>query len=144
MAQTRRDFIKKTAALSAASYLGMSLPIDDLNIARANEGIIWHRGSCRLCGVGCRVELGVKDGTPMGIRGVADSRTNFGFVCMKGMHFWKCMRHPDRLTKPLYRKKKTDKFQEISWDKALDIAATEFAKAHKEGGGEAVAYYGSG
>jgi len=132
MAQTRRDFIKKAAALSAASYLGMSLPIDDLNIARANEGIEWHRGSCRLCGVGCRVELGVKDGLPMGLRGVAESRTNYGYVCMKGMHFWKCMRHPDRLTKPLYRKKKTDKFQEISWDKALDIAATEFAKAHKD------------
>jgi nitrate reductase (cytochrome) len=45
MAQTRRDFIKKAAALSAASYVGMSLPIDKLNIARADEGIVWHRGS---------------------------------------------------------------------------------------------------
>jgi len=54
------------------------------------------------------------------------------------------MRHPDRLTKPLYRDKKTDTFQEISWDKALDIAATKFAEAHKAGGAAAVAYYGSG
>ena len=144
MAQTRRDFIKKAAALSAASYVSMSLPIDKINVVRADEGIAWHRGSCRLCGVGCRVELGVKDGVPMGLRGVAESRTNFGYVCMKGMHFWKCMRHPDRLTKPLYREKKSDKFKEISWDKALDIAASQFAEAHKAGGGEAVAYYGSG
>jgi len=144
MVQTRRDFIKRAAALSAASYVGMNLPLDTAGIARAEEGISWHRGSCRLCGVGCRVELGVKDGTPVGLRGVSESRTNFGYLCMKGMHFWKCMRHPDRLTKPLYRAKKTDKFKEISWDEALDIAATKFAEAHKAGGGGAVAYYGSG
>ncbi|TKB24141.1 nitrate reductase [Desulfopila sp. IMCC35006] len=144
MTQTRRDFIKKAAALSAASYVSMNLPIDKINLARADEGVVWHRGSCRLCGVGCRVELGVKDGVPMGLRGVAESRTNFGYVCMKGTYFWKCMRHPDRLTKPLYRAKKSDAFKEISWDKALDIAADQFARAHKAGGGDAVAYYGSG
>jgi nitrate reductase NapA len=144
MSQTRRDFIKKAAALSAASYVSMQLPLSSINVARADEGVNWHRGSCRLCGVGCRVELGVKNGTPMGLRGVPESRTNFGYVCMKGMHFWKCMRHPDRLTKPLYRAKKTDKFKEISWDKALDLAADKFVEAHKAGGGAAVAYYGSG
>ncbi|WP_028579228.1 molybdopterin oxidoreductase family protein [Desulfogranum japonicum] len=144
MAQTRREFIKKAAALSAASYAGLDLSIDRGSVANANENISWHRGSCRLCGVGCRVELGVKNGNPVGLRGVPEARTNFGYLCMKGMHFWKCMGHPDRLVKPLYRKKKTDTFKEISWDEALNIAADEFAKAHKEGGGEAVAYYGSG
>ena len=133
MTQTRREFIKKAAALSAASYVSMSLPIDAINLARADEGIIWHRGSCRLCGVGCRVELGVKDGVPMGLRGVSESRTNFGYVCMKGMHFWKCMRHPDRLTKPLYREKKTDKFQEISWDKALILPPTSLPRHIRPG-----------
>lgn len=144
MAQSRRDFIKKTAALSAASYVGMNLPISDSSRALADNEVTWHPGSCRLCGVGCRVEMGVKNGTPMGLRGIPESRTNYGYVCMKGMHFWKCNRHPDRLTKPLYRAKKSDTFKEISWDKALDIAAEQFAKAHREGGGEAVAYYGSG
>jgi len=28
MSQTRRDFLKKTAALTAASYVGMTLPVD--------------------------------------------------------------------------------------------------------------------
>jgi len=144
MAQTRREFIRKAAALSAASYVGMNLPLGPINLVLADDGVTWHRGSCRLCGVGCRVELGVKDGVPMGLRGVTESRTNFGYLCMKGMHFWKCMRHPDRLVKPLYRARKTDKFKEVSWDEALDIAATRFAEAHKAGGGAAVAYYGSG
>ena len=144
MNQTRRDFIKKAAALSAASCVGIQLPFNLADASNADVGVSWHRGSCRLCGVGCRLELGVKNGKPIGMRGVPESRTNFGYLCMKGMNFWKCMRHPDRLTKPLYRAKKTGKFKEISWEKAIDLAAEAFAQAHKAGGGGAVAYYGSG
>ena len=144
MNETRRNFIKKAAALSAASCVGIQLPFSLADAKEADAGVSWHRGSCRLCGVGCRLELGVKNGQPIGMRGVPESRTNFGYLCMKGMNFWKCMRHPDRLTKPLYRAKKTDKFKEISWSKAIDLAAEAFAEAHKAGGGAAVAYYGSG
>ncbi len=144
MAQTRRDFLKKTAALSAASYVGVNLPFDDSCVAGAEEGITWHPGTCRLCGSGCRLELGVKNGDPVGLRGIPEARTNFGYLCMKGMLFWKCMRHPERLTRPLYREKKTEPFREISWDRALDIAAARFADTVKKHGNDAVAYYGSG
>lgn len=144
MVQSRREFLKRTAALSAAAYVGMSLPFKGEGLANAASDTVWHRGSCRLCGVGCRVELGVKNGNPVALRGVPKSRTNYGYVCMKGMHFWKVMNHADRLTTPLYRAKKTDKFKAISWDKALDIAAEKFASAVKEHGNDSVAYYGSG
>ena len=60
MTQTRRDFIKNASALSAASYVGMSLPIANVNLARADEGVMWHRGSCRLCGVGAVWSSGSK------------------------------------------------------------------------------------
>ena len=69
MAQSRREFIKKAAALSAASYVSINLPLDQKEASAAHHGVKWHRGSCRLCGVGCRVELGVKDGNPIGLRG---------------------------------------------------------------------------
>ncbi len=144
MTQTRREFLKKTAALTAASYIGMNLPFSDTDIAQAADTTTWHRGSCRLCGVGCRVELGVKGGVPVAIRGVPEARTNFGFLCMKGMHFWKVMNHKERLNTPLYRAKKTDKFKPVSWEEALDIAAEKFASAVKDHGNDSVAYYGSG
>ncbi|MFW5906182.1 MAG: molybdopterin-dependent oxidoreductase, partial [Desulfobia sp.] len=145
MAQTRRQFIKRTAALSAASYAGLNLPFTaEKSLTEAAEKNSWHRGTCRLCGTGCRVELQVKNGKAVALRGVKDSRTNYGYLCMKGMLFYKLMDHPDRLTKPLYREKKTDKFQEISWDKALDIAASRFAGIIKEHGNDSVGYYGSG
>ncbi len=144
MVQTRRDFLKRTAALSAASYLGMLLPFNNAGEALAADDTVWHRGSCRLCGTGCRLELGVKNGLPTALRGVPESRTNMGFLCMKGMLFWKVMNHADRLTTPLYRAKKSDKFKKISWDEAMNIAADKFAGAVKEHGPNSVAYYGSG
>lgn len=144
MTQSRRDFIKRTAALSAASFVGMQLPFTEQQVAQAAAGESWHRGSCRLCGVGCRLELGLKNGVPFALRGVPASRTNMGYLCMKGMLFWKCIIHKDRLTKPLYRAKKTDPFKEISWEEALDIAAGRFADAIKAHGPDSVAYYGSG
>ncbi|MBV5328502.1 MAG: molybdopterin-dependent oxidoreductase [Chlorobium sp.] len=144
MVQTRRDFLKRTAALSAASYLGIILPFNNPGNALAADSTTWHRGSCRLCGAGCRLELGVTNGLPTALRGIPQSRTNLGFLCMKGMHFWKVMNHKDRLTTPLYREKKTDKFKKISWEQALEIAAQKFAGAIKEHGPNSVAYYGSG
>ena len=144
MGITRRDFIKKAAALTAASYIGLNLPDNFEEKAHASDVDKWVRGSCRFCGVGCRVELGVKNGRAVAIRGVSDSRTNMGFLCMKGMLFYKLMSHPERLKKPLYRANKNQPFKEISWDEALDIAAKEFAKAVKTYGNNSVAYYGSG
>ena len=144
MALSRREFLKRTAALTAASLVGMNLPFSLEKEAQAADADKWVRGVCRFCGVGCRVELGLKNGKPVAIRGVPDSRTNFGFLCMKGMLFYQLIHHPERLTKPLYRASKKDKFREISWEEALNIAAEKFAEAVKKYGPNSVAYYGSG
>lgn len=142
---TRREFIKRSAAITAASYVGMNLPfLFEGDAGAAVEADRWVRGTCRLCGTGCRVDLGLKNGKPVVIRGVSNSRTNLGYLCMKGMLFYKIIGHPDRLKTPLYRAKKTDPFKKISWNEALDIAAREFAAAIKTYGSDSVAYYGSG
>ncbi len=143
MGVTRREFLKHMAAVTAASMVGINLSLSSKD-AKAAEVDGWHRGSCRFCGVGCRVELGVKNGKAVAIRGVPTAKTNFGFLCMKGMLFYKLMAHPDRLKKPLYRDSKNEPFKEISWDQALDIAAQRFAEAVKKHGNNSVAYYGSG
>ncbi len=144
MGLSRREFLKTTAALTAAALAGIDLPLKGEDLAQAAEVDGWFRGTCRFCGVGCRVELGVKNGRPVAIRGVPQSRTNMGYLCMKGMLFYQLMRHPDRLKRPLYRARKTDQFREISWEEALDIAAEKFAQALKTYGPASVAYYGSG
>jgi nitrate reductase NapA len=140
----RRDFIKRTAALTAASYVGINLPHGLGNLAQGVDAETWVAGTCRLCGVGCRLELGLSKGKPVALRGIADSRTNLGYLCMKGTLFYQLIGHPDRLTQPLYRARKDQPFQAISWEQALDIAAREFAGAVKAHGNDSVAYYGSG
>ncbi len=146
MGLSRREFLKRTAALTAASYVGINLPFKNENTSQASDADSWHKGTCRLCGSGCRLELGVKNGKAVALRGIPDSRTNYGYLCMKGMLFYKLMgyNNPDRLKKPLYRKSKKEPFKEISWNEALNIAAKEFAKAVKKHGNNSVAYYGSG
>jgi nitrate reductase NapA len=168
----RRDFLKKSAALTAASLVGVNLKIkaDGVSTFEASAGenlaqipeevkrspaykkegnIEWVRGVCRFCGTGCKVWLGLKNGKPAIIRGEKHSQINFGFLCMKGMLFYKLFRHPDRLTQPLYRKKKDEPFKPISWNEALNIIADEMIKAMKKGewtpfGWSGIAYYGSG
>jgi nitrate reductase NapA len=168
----RRDFLKKSAALTAASLVGVNLKIktDGIELEQAHAGenlaqipqevknspaykkegnMEWVRGVCRFCGTGCKVWLGLRNGKPAVIRGEKNSQINFGFLCMKGMLFYKIFRHPDRLTQPLYRKSKKEPFKPISWEKAFDIMADEMIKAIKKGewtpfGWSGISYYGSG
>ncbi len=178
MKADRREFLKKSAALTAASLVGINLKLDKGSlITKANaqewmdeeedllqvpeevknspsykeddDGTVWVRGVCRFCGTGCKVWLGFRDGKPAIIRGVENSEINHGLLCMKGMLFYKIFRHPDRLTKPLYRKSKKEPFRPISWEKAFEIMADEMIKAIKKGrwapfGWSSIAYYGSG
>ncbi len=143
MGLTRREFIKRTAALTAASLVGIELPKLE-KAAQAADVDRWEPGVCRFCGVGCRVYLGLKNGKPVAIKGITESATNKGFVCMKGMLFYKIIHHPERLKKPLYRERKDQPFREISWEEALDIAARKFAETVAKYGPDATAYYGSG
>jgi len=146
MGMKRRDFVKTTAAAAVASALGVSLKIPS---ARAEvppgekDVDKWVKGTCRFCGVGCRMYLGVKNGKAVAVKGVENSKTNFGFLCMKAFLQYKIYNHPDRLKYPLLRQKNGE-FKRISWDKAMDIMATKFAKAIKKYGKNSVAYYGSG
>ncbi len=80
--------------------------------------------TCPYCGVGCGLNLIVKDGKAVGVAPCQRSPINEGKLCPKGMTCWEFIHSPDRLTKPLI--KKNGKFEEASWDEALDLVATKF------------------
>ncbi len=139
---SRRNFIKLTAAASAAAAAGISFPAS----VQAEEKVDvdkWVKGACRFCGTGCGVYVGVKNGKAVAIKGNPDAKTNFGFLCVKGFLAFKCMYHPDRLKMPLVRQK-DGKFKETSWNEALDLVAKKFKSFHEKYGKDSVAYYGSG
>lgn len=140
---TRRNFIKATLAASAAAAAGIT-PTNAEAQAKGTPVDKWVKGVCRMCGTGCSVYIGVKDGKMVAMKGNVDSKTNTkGFLCVKGMNIFKVAYHPDRLTTPLIRDK-NGKLQPATWDEALTLIETKFKEFHKKYGYDSVAYYGSG
>ncbi len=93
------------------------------------------RTTCSYCGVGCQLELHVKDNQVVKVTGV-DVAPNNGSLCVKGRFGYNFINHPDRLTKPLI--KKNGEFKEASWDEALDLVAKKFTEIKENHGGDAI------
>ncbi len=60
----------------------------------------WVQSCCVLCANGCALDIGVKDGKMVGVRGRAVDRVNCGRLGPKGLYGWRANHSPDRLTRP--------------------------------------------
>ncbi len=140
MAFTRREFIKFSAASAAAATIGVTLS-PETEVFAASE-TTWHKSVCRLCGTGCGVMLGIKDGKPTVVKGDRDNTINKGLLCVKGFYLHKMINAKGRLLHPLIRK--NGKLEKASWDEAMELVAQKFKEAIQQQGPHAVAFYGSG
>src|SRR6478735_6055634 len=61
----------------------------------------WVQSACVLCSNGCGVDIGVKDGKIVGVRGRPNDRVSHGRLGPKGLNGWMANNSADRLTKPL-------------------------------------------
>ena len=115
------------------------------------EKIVWS--SCNVnCGSRCPVRLHVKDGVV--VRVLPDNTgedCSFGTheirACLRGRGLRKWVYSPDRLRYPLKRvgKRGEGKFEQISWDEALDCIANKLRRVIDSYGNEAVyRNYGTG
>ncbi len=147
----RRDFIRRTAAATAAAVAGIPLPglaqgaVSDADGAKLK----WSKAPCRFCGTGCGVNVAVKDNRVVATHGDPDAEVNRGLNCVKGYFLSKIMYGDDRLTTPLLRMKngqyaKDGEFERVSWDKAFDVMAEQFKRVLKDKGPTAVGMFGSG
>jgi predicted molibdopterin-dependent oxidoreductase YjgC len=94
------------------------------------------RTTCSYCGVGCSMDLLVRDGKVVGVE-PANGAANSGLLCVKGKFAYGFINHPDRLRSPMVRKK--GKLVEATWDEAYDVIEKKFKKVRKESGTEAFA-----
>jgi anaerobic selenocysteine-containing dehydrogenase len=102
----------------------------------------WVKSACVLCSTGCGLEIGVKDGHIVGVRGDRLDRVNRGRLGPKGLHGWEANHSADRLTSPLIRR--GGRLESASWDEALDLIASRTRSVKAEYGAGALGFYNSG
>jgi len=149
--EDRREFLKSSAAIAAASVVGISVPTEAKESASNVESKWrWDKGVCRFCGTGCGIMLATKDGRIVAVKGDPLAPVNRGLNCIKGYFNAKIMYGADRLKTPLLRMNdkgefdKKGKFKPISWKRAFDEMEIHIKKALKSSGPEGVAIFASG
>lgn len=103
------------------------------------------RTTCTYCGVGCQLDLNVKDGKVIRVTSNRDDDSFNGMhLCVKGRYGYEFIHHPRRHAKPRVREyllkneprpAERGKFVDVDWDTALDIAAKKF-KQLRDGGAQ--------
>ena len=100
------------------------------------------RSTCGLCPIGCGILVHVKDGKAVKVEGDPENPLNRGNLCAKGLASLEYLYHPNRLRHPLKRKgeRGSGKWEQISWDKALDTIASQFQKTKETYGAPSVVF----
>jgi formate dehydrogenase alpha subunit len=127
--------------------------------------------TCPYCGVGCTLQLHVKDDYIFKVTSPFDSPVNQGNLCVKGRFGYDYVYHPKRVTTPLARryllegKPKPDGREQVfavskkglpilnslisndwdwvetDWDTALDLVADNLVRIYQRDGSDAMAVY---
>jgi len=119
---------------------GKPLPVAAVSDAVAPALVTPLKTACAYCGVGCGIDVDVKDrdGRVLGVRGDAEHPANFGRLCSKGTALNETLGMADRLLRP--RINGRDAF----WGEALDAIAAKLAQVRRDHGPDAIAFYVSG
>lgn len=133
---SRRQFMKSAGGGLAGTTLG-ALGFGGIEAALASSirsyklsGVTETRNTCTYCAVGCGIIIYSKGSLAKGeqadilhIEGDADHPTNRGTLCPKGAALLDMVHAETRLKYPMLRKPGSDKFEQVSWDVALDRIA---------------------
>jgi len=94
--------------------------------------------TCAYCGVGCSLNAEMKGNQVVRMVPAKDGKANEGHACVKGRFAWGYATHKDRILKPMIRSKITDPWKEVTWDEALDYAASEFKRIQAKHGRDSI------
>jgi anaerobic selenocysteine-containing dehydrogenase len=112
--------------------------------AELPDGVV--KTSCGLCRSACGVLVYIRDGQIVKVEGDPDNPLSRGELCNIGRSSLDYLYHPDRLKYPLRRvgEKGSGKWQQISWDEAIDTIADRLVEVKDNDGAEAAVFiYGA-
>jgi len=147
-ALSRRRFLKISAGSMAAVGLaggGASLLGRAVKPTR-ERGIRQVATFCDICFWKCGAVATLKDGELWKIEGNPLDPLSQGRLCPRGSGGIGAHFDPDRLRSPLIRvnQRGEDKWQEVTWDEALDYIAARMNRIKEEHGPESVALFSHG
>ncbi len=93
--------------------------------------------TCAYCGVGCQLQLHIKDNVVFRTDAPFNAPPNYGKLCVKGRFGHDYLWHPDRLTTPLIRR--NGQLEPASWDEALSLVAERLSTIKAESGPDSIA-----
>ena len=102
----------------------------------------WVPSACVLCSNGCGMDIGVKAGRIVGVRGRAADRTNHGRLGPKGLYGWEANNSQDRLTTPLV--KQNGLLTPTTWDHAMNLIVQRSKEIIEKHTGLGIGFYTSG
>ena len=92
--------------------------------------------TCPYCGVGCQLQLHIKDNEIVKVTGAEDVEPNYGSLCIKGRFGYDFVHSPERLKSPLLRK--NGKLEEVGWEEALDFTAKRLSEIKQVHGPDSI------
>jgi formate dehydrogenase alpha subunit len=107
--------------------------------------------TCTYCGVGCGLNLNVKDNQVVRVTSNPTAPVNGMALCVKGRYGFDFIHHPDRLLRPRVRRYLLSKgrkpperrsnaweWLDVNWDQALEIVVKKLAAIKKESSPDAI------
>ncbi|MEZ5709256.1 MAG: formate dehydrogenase subunit alpha [Blastomonas sp.] len=84
--------------------------------------------TCAYCGVGCTFRAEMRGEQLVRMVPWKDGKANRGHSCVKGRFAWGYAHHAERITSPMIRNSIDEPWREVSWNEALDHAASEIRR----------------
>lgn len=94
--------------------------------------------TCPYCGVGCTLNLHIKENVVYRVTSPFDAPANHGNLCVKGRFGYDFIHSKDRLTKPLMRK--GGELVPAKWDGALDHVAERLLEIRDKYGPDSIGF----
>lgn len=102
----------------------------------------WVKTTCGYCSVGCGMQIGVKDGRAVAVRGDEQHPVNLGKLCPKGLSEHHILEAPDRATEPLMRG--NGKLMPVSWGEAIGTLVERFRRVQARYGNDSLGVLSTG
>ena len=100
-----------------------------------------HKGGCNICFNACSLTYEMRDDALTNIYGNEDDPVFQGRICPKSQMTLQMYKNPNRLMKPLKRvgERGEGRFEEITWDQALDEIAEKLTAIRDDYGADSLA-----